>query len=307
MTSQGFAPSRGWPANLLIAASAALLLGLPTGFTLLVLLQSRNTTLWFLAFPIAVGVVVFAWARYWRPLPPGARSDRRRRALVVAGTIGAVLALDALVIFAGVRPSAKCTWEKSAEIAANTDLAPGLALMSDGKGPYSDAIDHVDTFIKHRLALRMSDELWPPKTTARRLGIDLSHPVPGSGSTRLGVLWTGTRLGTFWYQDSNHMVRTVHAIPLDTTVLSDRTDVMLSIGGKDHQLTMGRWSGSYCEAVAGVGGSGTSQARITRQGPEEFTVEAPSGSIARLWDISGRHPIDKGLYYFGLRAHFKAK
>ena len=103
------------------------------------------------------------------------------------------------------------------------------------------------------------------------------------------------------------MVRSVHAIPQDTTVLSDRTDVMLTVGGKDHQLTMGRWTGSYCEAVAGVGGAGTSQARITRSGQEDFSVDAPAGSIARLWDISGRHPVDKGLYYFAFKAHFKGK
>jgi hypothetical protein len=307
MTTEQLPPPRGWFTSLLIALMAAVVLGLPTGLTLLVLLDSRNATLWFGVFPLLMGALVLAALRHWRPLARDARSARRRRSLIVAAAIVPLIALNALVLVGGVKPRSKCTWEESPEIAANTDLAPGLSLRDDGKGTYSDAVDHVDTFIKHRLALRMSDQLLPPKTTARRLFVDLSHPVPGSGSAPLGVFSTGSRLGTFWYQDPNGMVRSVHAIPLDTTVVSDRTDVMLTIGGKDYQLTMGRWSGTYCEAVAGVGGAGTSAAKINRSGQEDFTVDAPVASIARLWDISGRRPVDKGLYYFGFHAHFKGK
>lgn len=300
-------PRRSWLLSFLISALAAVLLGLPTGLALLALLGSRNMTLWFLAFPLAIGALVLFALRHWRPLPASVRSSRRRRALIVAGSIAAVVGLDALVLVGGVKPHDTCTWEKSAEIAAITSVAPSLSLTDDGKGTYSDAVDHVDTFIKHRLMLRMSDQLWSPKTTARSLVVDLSHPVPGSGSASLGVLPTGTLFGSYWYQDANGMVRTVHAIPRDTTVLSDRTDVMLTVQGKNHQLTMGRWSGPYCDAEPGVGGAGTSQARITRSGQEDYTVEVPGGSIARLWDISGRKPVDKGLYYFGLHAHFKGK
>ena len=186
-------------------------------------------------------------------------------------------------------------------------MAPGLPLTDDGKGAYSDAVEGVDTFINHSLKLSMFEpQLWTPKRTARHLVVDLSKPVPGSGSVPLSLLSTGRTFKSFWYQDSNHMVRTVHAIPRGTTVLSDRTDLELSIAGREHRLTMGRWSGPYCEGL-NIGGAGTSQATITRSGPEDYSVDAPAGSIARLWDMSGRKPVDKGLYYVGLRAHFKGK
>lgn len=318
MTAKEMFPRRGWLLSLLIAALAAVFLGLPTGLTLLVVLESNSVTFGFLVVPAILGALVLAALRYWRPLPPGTRSDRRRRGLIVAGSVAMLLALDALVLFGVVeprglavtlgviKPGGGCTWEYSAEVAANTELAPGLPLTDDGKGAYSDAVDHVDTFIKHRLMLKMSDQLWPPKTTARRLVVDLSQPVPGSGSAPLGVLPTGISFGSFWYQDSNHMVRTVHAIPRDTTVPSDRTDIVLSIAGREHRLTMGRWSGAYCERLD-IGGAGTSQATITRSGQEDYSVDAPAGSIARLWDMSRRKPVDKGLYYVGLRAHFRGK
>jgi hypothetical protein len=227
--------------------------------------------------------------------------------LFVVGCVAIVVAFDALVLVGGMKPASKCTWENSAEIAANTDVTPGFALMDDGKGTYSDAVDHVDTFIKHRLMLRMSDQVFAPRTTARHLVVDLSHPVPGSGSRSFGVQPTGSLFGSFWYQAPSGMVRSVHGISRDSTVASDRTDVMLSVSGKKHQLTMGRWSGTFCEAIAGVGGAGTSTAKITRLGREDYTVDAPNGSIARLWDISGRKPTDKGLYYFSLHLHFKGK
>lgn len=307
MTHQKDSTRRGWVSSFLISAAAAVALGLPTGLALLVLTDSRNTTLWFLVFPLVVGAFVMTVLRRSHPLPSSARSERRRRGTIVAVAVTAVAALDALVLLGDVRPQSDCTWEKSAEVAANTDVAPSLMLTDDGKGTYSDAVDHVDTFIKHRLMLRMSDQVLSPKTTARHLVVDLSRPVPGSGSVPLGVLSTGTLFGSFWYQDTSGMVRTVHAIPLDSTVQSDRTDVMLTVDGKDHQLTMGRWSGPYCEAVAGVGGAGTSQASITRAGEEDYTVTVRDSSIARLWDISGRKPVDKGLYYFAVRAHLGGK
>lgn len=102
------------------------------------------------------------------------------------------------------------------------------------------------------------------------------------------------------------MVRTVHAIPQGTTVPSDRTDLELSIAGIEHRLTMGTWLGTYCDGLK-IGGAGTSPAMITRSGQEEFSVNAAAGSVARLWDMSGRTPSDKGLYYVGLRADFRGR
>src|SRR5436190_15643269 len=137
MTSQEESPRRSWLLSFLISALAAVVLGLPTGLTLLALLDSRNTTLWFLAFPLAIGALVLFALRHWRPLPSSSPSRRRRRALIVAGSIAAVVGLDAVVLVGGVKPRSECTWEKSPEVAANTDVAPSLSLTDDGKGQYS--------------------------------------------------------------------------------------------------------------------------------------------------------------------------
>ena len=306
MTTKETSPRRGWLLSLLITALAAVFLGLPTGLTLLAVLRSNNATFGFLVFPVMLGALVLALFRYWQPR--GMRSDRRRRGLIVTGSVAILLIVDALVLSGWVRIGQRgCTWEYSEEVAANTELTQGLPFMDDGKGAYSDAVDGVDTFIKHSLRLSMFEpQPWHPKTTARHLLVDLSNPVPGSGSVPLGVLSTGISFRSFWYQDTNHMVRTVHAIPRDTTVFSDRTDIELTVAGRTHRLTMGHWSGPYCDEP-NIGGAGTSQATITRSGQEDYNVDAPGGSIARLWDTSGRRPVDKGLYYIGLHAHFRSK
>ena len=69
---------RAWLLSLLIAALAAVFLGLPTGLTALMVLESRDTTFWFVAFPAIVGAVVLAALRYGRARPPATRSARRR-------------------------------------------------------------------------------------------------------------------------------------------------------------------------------------------------------------------------------------
>lgn len=294
--------------SLLAAAMAAVFLGLPTGLTMLILLESNNTTVWLMAFPVLFGAAVLVVLRRWRARPLLTPSGRRRRAWVSIGSVATLLTVDALV-FTGVITTGNgdCTWEYSDEVAADAGLASGLVLTHDGRGTYSDAVDGVDTFIKHSLKLSMFEpQVWAPKETVRKMIVDLSTPVPESGSVPLGVLETGRTLKSFWHQDAKGMVRTVHAIPQGTTVPSDRTELELTIAGIDHRLTMGTWSGRYCDGTK-IGGAGTSAAMITRSGPEEFTVDAPAGSVARLWDMSGRAPIDKGLYFVALRAEFRGR
>lgn len=133
-------------------------------------------------------------------------------------------AVNALV-FTGVitTGSGDFTWEYSDEVAADADLVSGLALTHDGRGTYSDAVDGVDTFIKHSLKLSMFEpQVWAPKETVRKMIVDLSAPVPESGSVPLGLLETGRTLKRFWHQDANGMVRTVHAgrTPMDTGLYS---------------------------------------------------------------------------------------
>ena len=291
----------GWVSSVLVGLLLAVAVGIPSGFAVLVLIQSSNAGLWLGAFPIGVGLLGIAISRTWR-------TSTRRRATVLVSAGATLLVADVLIVFGGLRPQSKCTWEFSKEIAANTEVASGLPLADDGKGQYSDAVDGVDTFIKHSLKLAMYEPgLRVPKQTARRLLLDLSKPVPGSGAVPLGVVPGVAEFKAYWYQDSAGMVRTVHAIPAGTTVTSDRTDIRFDLNGRTHRLTMGWWRTAYCDAEPGIHGSGTSDARISRQGPEEYTAEAPPGSTARLWDVSGSTPKDKGLYYFTFRVRFAAK
>ena len=301
MSSETAKSSLGWLSSLLVAALIAVALGEPTGFALLVFVQSRNVVLWLGVFPLVLAVGVVLVLRRWQTIPA-------RRWVVLLSSAVLLAVADAAVVFGGLHPRTHCTWELSDEVAANTELSPGFPLASDGNGAYSDAVDGVDTFIKHSLKLAIYEpQLWRPKTTVRHLLVDLSKPVPASGAVPLGIISTATEFKPYWYQDSTGMVRTVHAIPRGTTVVSDRTDVLLDIDGRRHRLTMGQWRTRYCDAEEGIDGSGTTDVRLTRLQEQEYTADAPIGSVARLWDISGRTPKNKGLYYFGLHAHFVAK
>jgi hypothetical protein len=290
-----------WLSSLVAALLFAIGVGAPTGFSLLVLFQSRSLVGWLLVFPLVLGIVVLLTLHRWQ-------TTRRRRLSSFVGSAIVLFVIDGLIVFGGLRPRSPCTWEYSDEVAATTDLSAGLPLAADDKGTYSDAVDGVDTFIKHSLKLAMYEpQPFRPTTTARHLLVDLSRPVPGSGAVPLGVRSTGREFKVYWYQDSNGMVRTVHAIPLGATVASDRADILLDIDGRAHRLTMGRWRTPYCDAEKGIGGSGTTEVTIRRLGQEEYTADTPIGGIARLWDVSGRAPKDRGLYYFGFHAHFVRK
>jgi len=120
MTSEQSPSSRGWLLSLLAGTLAAVLLGLPTGLTMLIVLESNNTTVWLIAFPAIVGAVVLAVIRRWRARPLLTPSDRRRRAWIDAGSVAVLLTIDALVFLGVIKTgSSDCTWEYSEEVAAD--------------------------------------------------------------------------------------------------------------------------------------------------------------------------------------------
>lgn len=300
-------PRRTWPRSLLGALAVGVFVGVPTGFAVLILGQGFANG-WFFGMPALLFIGTLIGLRYVRPLPTARSRERRHRAVLSALAAAGVLALDALVIGGVIKREGGCTWEYSDEIAATTTLDPGGLMQQDSTAPYADAVDNVDTFIKHSLVLRMAEpSFWSETAPTRQIAIDLSQPVPGSGAVSHAAPAAGREFKSFWYRDDNRMIRTVHAIPLGTTVPSPRTEVLLTLDGRKHYLTMGEWARGYCEGTSPIHGEGTSQAMISRAGQEDFRVDLPLGSVARLWDISSDPPQDKGLYSFHLRAHFVGK
>ena len=98
---------------------------------------------------------------------------------------------------------------------------------------------------------------------------------------------------------------TPSAIPVGTTVETDRVEMWTRINGIQHVLQMGPWGMGEFSPRALIHGKGTSKAKIARETEDTWRITAPRDAIARLWDYSDiQNPVDKGLYYFGFDVKF---
>ena len=105
-----------------------------------------------------------------------------------------------------------------------------------------------------------------------------------------------------------HLIYNFNEIPIGATIESPRAEIEFYINGKFHMLKFGYWSlgdcGEWYASGGNVNGAGTTSVKITRHTPTSYTIEAPKGSVGRLWDIDNRtKPIDKGLYESGFIIH----
>lgn len=200
-----------------------------------------------------------------------------------------------------------------------TDGAPPVAflvedargtLRGDAGGPYRHGEEGVQSSHGAAYNLRLQS---PRDSTqrARVLVFDLTRPVPGSGAVPLGEIRDPNgRFHSFYMIDADSVIWNTQDVPIGTTVLSDRTQMNFSINGVPHLLQMGPWSLGDCgEGYARGGrlhGIGTTQAHISRISGSEYTITAPPGSVARLWDHHNPEaPVDRGLYYVQFRARLR--
>jgi hypothetical protein len=191
---------------------------------------------------------------------------------------------------------------------------------SDGKGSYKNGVEKVISVDQHAYNLQISGHtVWYQSgdrtdLSSRFVMLDLNSPVKGSGSVAQGII----KDNDFEFHVSYKMDTTVspqivynfREIPVGATIESDRTEIDFYINGVYHTLTMGPWAfGRNNEAIAHKGhlnGIGTTKVKVTRHSESSYTIEAPEGSIGRLWRTQNMtKPVDMGLFKTGFIIHLQ--
>jgi hypothetical protein len=204
-----------------------------------------------------------------------------------------------------------------------TTISDGRDLRPDGKGPYLHGKDGISTTVCEALNLWLDSLLrkgspirpcampkhQPSHTRLRAVRYDLSHPVPASGALDLGLVEDfDSGINVFWKHDHDgRLAYSIQAIPVGESSQSERVQFMLHIGGVRHTLHVGSWvPGEFSPTPGPIHGDGTSAARLTRVSETEWLVDAPAGTLARLWSRADpKKPKDLGLYRFSFQIRFE--
>lgn len=199
-------------------------------------------------------------------------------------------------------------------------VLPGsTSLHDDGKGSYQQAAGtRSSQNYSYNLLLPYADGTIPPyrrvstigsaREPVRTLALDLSEPVLASGARALGVVRdSAVRLHVFHMLDAQRVIWNLRDIPVGADVESDRTEFHVNVAGVPHVLQFGPWALGQCNEPYAKGGvlrgEGTTPVRVRRLSEGEFVIEAPPGSVGRLWDARDQsRPADRGLYRFAFRA-----
>lgn len=193
-------------------------------------------------------------------------------------------------------------------------------LKSDGKGSYLDNVDKVSS--KQNFAYNLLVSGIPAMLLSgswndlspRYLVLDLNSPVENSGAVKHGIIKDHlAELHTFSKIDTSAkqaVIYNFNDIAIGTSVQSPRTEIMVHINGKLHILQFGFLSLGDCgESYANGGkinGEGTTSVKITHHSETSYLIEAPKGSIGRLWNVDNRSlPVDKGLFKAGFILHLE--
>jgi hypothetical protein len=132
----------------------------------------------------------------------------------------------------------------------------------------------------------------------------LSRPADGA-SPSLGVVIDNFAEVHAWRETlvQGQYETIARDIPVGAVIQSAATHVDFHLNGRFYHLTMGpEVVGGACTTTS-THGRGTTQATIRRASATEYSIEAPEGTIARLFDITDKLPnaVDKGLYYISFR------
>jgi hypothetical protein len=188
-----------------------------------------------------------------------------------------------------------------------TILDASNTVQSDGRGPYVRGKANVGVVYLARIAVMNLADFRFDTLPRRSVRVDLGRPVAGDISRSLGTIIdsSGVEVSAQWGRDSNFVTRSLLDIPVDSTVVAQQVEVGFHISGVYHALQAGPqpWGHCFSDGTA-VNGDGTSRGTIKRVSDSRWEVDLPSGSIARLFDISHSSPnaVNQGRYYISL--HF---
>jgi hypothetical protein len=188
-------------------------------------------------------------------------------------------------------------------------VAQGGSLASDGRGAYTDGLQSSTVNLVNAANLVMNDGA-AINRNSRYLTFTFNTPVAGDPlATALGVIQDRHGEVHVYYKldpvgaDGLRQKHSLEELPDDGVFnVSERTDIFVNIGGVRHLLMFGgdTWPINTCRPDDGAifGAPGSTFVQIARTG-NSYTLQAPPGSVGRLFDYSNSFaPVDKGLYRF---------
>lgn len=210
----------------------------------------------------------------------------------------------------------ECFAEWSCHLPPDVPLLSGSATVSanrlvtnDARGPYLDRRDSARTNVRAALNLLPTSPTVDPALARRSLRIDLTHPADTTARS-LGIIndpfaqlhaW-GTTLARSGVEP------TIQYFPVGSTAKSALTHVNFTYQGRYYLLQLGPEAlGDGCNrGGTAVYGAGTTAATVSRPRYDRYVVDAPPGSIGRLFDVTNKlaAAVNKGLYLTSLRVVF---
>ena len=231
------------------------------------------------------------------------------------------LALWACVMLASHPAFAQCTGPNVPTVPMSAVISQGGELQNDGRGAYVDGQQSLAVNLHNAASLVAGNG--PINKNSRYVSFSLTNPNPVNDpvfASSLGVIRDPQgELHVLYRIDPAApgvlpRIHSIQELPDDGAFyMSERTDLFVKINGVRHLLMFGgdTWPINTCSPSAGqiFGASGTTKLRIARlPGTNTFILQAPAGSIARLFDYSNTFaPFDKGLYGFSFSVTFSPK
>ena len=208
--------------------------------------------------------------------------------------------------------------ERSPTLSMSAVIASGGHLTSDGAGAYVDGVSGSVVRITGSASLSTTDSGTVTRKS-RYAGFNLNAPVAGDPfAVPLGVVLDPRAhvKATYYLEpadtDGQRQIHSVQELPDDGVFhVSERSELHFRINGTWHLLMFGgeNFRLNVCHPESGLifAASGTTMVQMARLG-DTYVVQAPPGSVARLFDCSNPfNPIDRGLYEFSFVITFAPK
>lgn len=216
---------------------------------------------------------------------------------------------------------AQCVGPNLPTVPMSAVISPGGYLASDGRGAYIDGTQSLDVNMHNGASLVAGDGT--VNKNSRYVSFNLTSPNPIVDpvfAQSLGVIQDQHgEVHVLWKLDpappgGKPLIHSIQDLPDDGVFyVSERTDIFITIKGVRHLLMFGgdSWPINTCDPSVGqvFGAPGTTKLQIARTpGTNTFVLQAPAGTVARLFDYSNPFgPVDKGLYRFSFSATFSQK
>lgn len=194
-------------------------------------------------------------------------------------------------------------------ISGTVTLEPGFLIAGDGKGPFRDHRDSSEVYVRAALNIHPTIPGVKPFTASRSFRIDLTQPADSS-TTSLGVITDA--FADFHAWGPTLARRGIESVVQYLQVGSQWKSALVHIDfardGRYYMLQLGPEAvGEGCnKGGTAVYGRGTTAVTMSRPEHNVYIVEAPPGTVGRLFDITNKLTGAKniGLYYTSFRAVF---